>query len=184
MKRLFIGLILLSTPILGTFAEENHQNKTEVLRMENANALSIQSEQDLLSETHHHSHSHSHRGRDGGAFPIITGERFAASGETLFSNGATDHGNFVLTVLNETHGLAGIRIDVSTPGVAPHSHEFLIGRVGDEYIGKGLDPNVFAIALKLVKNHLEVTYAFTDVINGTGLQGQTRIVFPLHHSSH
>jgi hypothetical protein len=156
MKRIFLGLtLLLSTQVIGVFADDNPVVEIEKSEIEEVNEHNIRSV----------------RGDDG-ILPRVGKIIFSKSSAAIFPDGAIFSDNANLIVLNKSHGLARISI-----GSIFGAHEFLIGQVGDKYFGTSVDREGTIVLERVSEKYLEVT--FTRVVNATGLPLQVRIIFRL-----
>lgn len=154
MKRIFLGItLLLSTQVIGVSANQEIESKK--LGIEKVNVLNVI------------------RSKDGSHILPSVGETIVSKSSTaMFADGSiVSVQSSSLTVLNKTHGLA--RISILTPPYGPH--EFLLGRVGDEYFGTSIDREGSIFLKRVSEGTLEVT--FTRVIDATGLPLQVRAKF-------
>ena len=158
MKHILLGLTLLfSTQVVDVFAKA-HQG-----------AESVNSG---LEQTNELSYDRSHR-HDDRILPRTGKTICSTSGAAIFADGSVvSDASSTLTVLNSSQGLARISI-----GNTFGPHEFLIGRVGDQYFGTSVDQEGTIVLEKVSKRVLEVT--FTRVVDATTLPIQVRILFRL-----
>ncbi|MBA2369355.1 MAG: hypothetical protein H0V82_10095 [Candidatus Protochlamydia sp.] len=110
---------------------------------------------------------------DRGILPRVGRAITASSSNAMFADGTISPDiEATLTVLNSDEGLARISIGTSLYG----THEFLVGRVGDNYYGTSVDLEG-TIVLERMGRYLEVT--FTRIVNATNLPIQVHARFRL-----
>lgn len=152
MKHVFLGLaLLLSTQTVGAFASDNHE--ADMGYAQEVNVARSSSHEDRI-------------------LPRVGKTLFSTSSTAMFADGTTAETSSTLTVLNKSQGLARISI-----GSIYGAHEFLIGRVGDEYFGTSIDREGTIVLERVSERHLEIT--FTRVIDLTGVPLQVRARFRL-----
>ncbi|CUI16944.1 putative secreted protein [Candidatus Protochlamydia naegleriophila] len=155
MKRIFLGLtLLLSTQVVDVFANDNQAAETFEIQQVNE-----------LNEARS-------RRNDDKILPRVGKTIFSTSSAAIFADGTITNTDSTLTVLNKGQGLARISIG-SLFGV----HEFLIGRVGNEYFGTSVDREGTIVLERVSDKHLEVT--LTRIVDATSLPIQVRIRFRL-----
>lgn len=157
MKRIFLGLtLLLSTQAIDVFANSNQGAEIEKLEIEQINESNV-----LRSST-----------CDDRILPNIGRTISSTSSTAMFADGSIASDSSTLTVLNKSNGLARISI-----GSSFGPHEFLIGRIGDQYFGTSVDREGTIVLERVSQKYLEVT--FTRVIDATGLPLQVRAKYKL-----
>lgn len=177
MRKFLLGTtFIFSTVILTVFAQEN------LLTVEQSTI-----EEEIKLDTSRAKFAFSKKSKD--ILASLVGKSLTSSlGSDILPNGVTRHHDFILTVLTADSDLGLYTIRLQTfflpPPATPDVDIFVIGRVGEDYIGRGSIPGKGAqeIFIKKVKNHLEVTLSdIYEHLFGTPIVAQQRAIFPLHH---
>ncbi len=171
MKNFLLGIIfVLVTVVLYASMKDDHFTVKELIEEQN--------EQD-------HSFLNSrHKSKD--VLAELAGKSLRSSlGVDILPNGVIRQDfEFILTVLTADSdlGVYTIRLETFSPRFPPDSDIFVLGRVGEDYIGKGTVPGAGAqeILIKRVKNHLEVSLSdIYDLLFPVPVVAQQRAIFPL-----
>lgn len=163
MKRIILGLaLLLSIQVVGVFANDKHVAEVGKEPVNAQNSVGCDKDKDKDKD------------KDDGILPRVGRILTSTKGAAMIADGTIFNEVFTFVVLDKSQGLA--RIKISSPRLENRSQLFLLGRVGNEYEGTGVDGEG-SISLKKINNHLEVT--FTRVRDSIGDSLQIRAKFPL-----
>ena len=171
MKRVLLGMsIVLSMQMFNVFAEQT------VERVEQGNIEHVVSSLDSLFDSSESDGLNLTRSRRESILPRIGRTLESSSGALMFPDGTVQKRDFALTVLNKDEDLARFRIVIAgVGGLSPIIQEFVVGEVGDNYFGRGIEgEGTSSILLKRVKNNLELDYRF----NLSGSRVEARVKLP------